>query len=36
LTVTITGQQLEIGVTGIDGKTLAWAWALDLVVVTLG
>ena len=36
LTVTIMGQQLEIGVTGIDGKTLAWAWSLDLVVVTLG
>lgn len=36
LTVALTGQQLEIEVTGIDGKTLAWAWALDLLVVSLG
>jgi hypothetical protein len=36
LTVTMTGQQLEIEVTGIEGKTLVWAWALDLLVVSLG
>ena len=35
LTMTITGQQLEIEVTGIEGRTLVWAWSLDLLVVSL-
>lgn len=35
LTVTITGQQVELQVTGIEGKTLVWAWALDLLLVTM-
>ena len=35
LTMTITGQQLEIEVAGIEGKTLVWAWSLDLLVVSL-
>jgi hypothetical protein len=36
LSLTATGQQLEIEVAGIEGKTIVWAWALDVVVVVLG
>ena len=31
----ITGSRLEVAVGGIEGKTLLWAWSLDLVVVSL-
>lgn len=36
LTMTITGQQLEIEVVGIEGKSLLWAWSLDMLLVTMG
>lgn len=35
LSVTITGQQVEIQVAGIEGKTLIWAWALEVLLVSM-
>jgi hypothetical protein len=31
----VTGQQLEIELTGIEDKTIVWAWSLDVVVLAL-
>lgn len=31
-----SGQQVEIEVTGIEDKTIVWAWSLDVVAVSLG
>jgi len=36
LKTSIKGRQLEIILTGIDGKTIAWAWALEVVTIALG
>lgn len=33
--MTITGQQLEIEVAGIEDTTVVWAWSLDVVVLSL-
>lgn len=35
LTMTITGQQVEIQVAGIEGKSLVWAWALEVLLVSM-
>ena len=31
----VTGQQAEIELTGIEDKTIVWAWSLDVVVLAL-
>jgi hypothetical protein len=32
---TITGRQLEVTLTGIDGKTIDWAWDLEVILFSL-
>lgn len=35
IALTITGQQAEIEVAGIEDETTVWAWSLDVVVLSL-
>jgi hypothetical protein len=33
--LSITGRQIEILLSGLDGKTLYWAWALEMILFSL-